>query len=139
MIAVGAWWLATAVLAPAHSLLHVTTPVQVAKALGELYNRGVLLADTGVSLWHLLVGLLVGAVIGIPAGLPIGLNDTAERATRPVVQFLRMISPLSWAPVSVALLGLGDEPVVFLIAAASVWPILINTAAGVHAIDPGYL
>ncbi|OBK95166.1 ABC transporter permease [Mycobacterium asiaticum] len=137
--AIAAWWLATAVLAPSQSLLRETTPVKVAKALVDLYNRGVLLPDAGVSLWRLLVGLLVGAVIGIPAGLLIGLNDTADRATRPVVQFLRMISPLSWAPISVALFGIGNQPVIFLIAAASVWPILINTAAGVHAIDPGYL
>ncbi|MDP7723669.1 ABC transporter permease [Mycobacterium sp. TY814] len=138
-VAVAGWWLATAVLAPSQSLLRETTPVKVVKSLVELYNRGVLLPDTGVSLWRLLVGLLVGAVMGVPAGLLIGLNDTADRATRPVVQFLRMISPLSWAPISVALFGIGDEPVIFLIAAAAVWPILINTAAGVHAIDPGYL
>ncbi|MDT5138232.1 MAG: NitT/TauT family transport system permease protein [Mycobacterium sp.] len=137
--AVAVWWVATAVLAPSQSLLRETTPARVAGALVELFNRGVLLPDTGVSLWRLLVGLLVGAVIGIPTGLLIGLNDTADRATRPVVQFLRMISPLSWAPISVALFGIGNEPVIFLIAAASVWPILINTAAGVHAIDPGYL
>lgn len=138
-IAIALWWLATAVLAPSQSLLRETTPARVAKSLVELYNRGVLLPDAGVSLWRLLIGLLVGAVIGVPVGLLIGLNDTADRATRPVVQFLRMISPLSWAPISVALFGIGNEPVIFLIAAASVWPILINTAAGVHAIDPGYL
>lgn len=98
--AVGAWWLATAVLAPSQSLLRETTPVKVVKSLLDLFNRGVLLPDTGVSLWRLLIGLLVGAVIGVPAGLLIGLNDTADRASRPVVQFLRMISPLSWAPIS---------------------------------------
>jgi NitT/TauT family transport system permease protein len=136
--AVAVWWLATAVLASPQSLLRQTTPGHVARSLVELYNRGVLLADTEVSLWRLLVGLLVAAVIGIPAGLLIGSNDTADRATRPVVQFLRMISPLSWAPISVAIFGIGNEPVIFLIAAAAVWPILINTAAGVHAVDPGY-
>lgn len=137
--AVGLWWLATAVLASPQSLLRQTTPDRVAKSLADLYNRGVLLADTEVSLWRLLVGLLVAAVIGVPAGLLIGMNDTADRATRPVVQFLRMISPLSWAPISVAIFGIGNEPVIFLIAAAAVWPILINTAAGVRAVDPGYL
>lgn len=137
--AIALWWLATAVLAPAQSLLRETTPPRVVSALADLQDRGVLLPDAGVSLWRLLIGLLVGAVIGIPVGLLIGLNDTADRATRPVVQFLRMVSPLSWAPISVALFGIGDEPVIFLIAAASVWPILINTAAGVRAIDPGFL
>jgi NitT/TauT family transport system permease protein len=137
--AVGIWWLSTAVLASPQSLLRQTTPGQVVKSLVELYHRGVLLSDAGVSLWRLLVGLLVAAVIGVPAGLLIGLNDVADRATRPVVQFLRMISPLSWAPISVAIFGIGNQPVIFLIAAAAVWPILINTAAGVHAVDPGYL
>ncbi|BBZ51760.1 ABC transporter permease [Mycobacterium heidelbergense] len=137
--AVALWWLVTAVLASPRSLLRQTTPGHVAKSLVALYNRGVLLADTEVSLWRLLVGLLVAAVIAIPAGLLIGLSDVADRASRPVVQFLRMISPLSWAPISVAIFGIGNEPVIFLIAAAAVWPILINTAAGVHAVDPGYL
>jgi NitT/TauT family transport system permease protein len=137
--AVALWWLVTAVLASPQSLLHQTTPGQVAKSLVDLYKRGVLLADTEVSLWRLLVGLLVAAVIGIPTGLLVGLSNTADRATRPVIQFLRMISPLSWAPISVAIFGIGNEPVVFLIAAAAVWPILINTAAGVHSVDPGYL
>jgi NitT/TauT family transport system permease protein len=137
--AVALWWLATAVLAPPQSLLRETTPGRAASALVELFNRGVLLPDIGISLWRLLVGLLVAGVLGIPAGLLIGMNDAADRAARPVVQFLRMISPLSWAPISVAIFGIGNEPVIFLIAAAAVWPILINTAAGVHAIDPGYL
>jgi NitT/TauT family transport system permease protein len=138
-LAVAVWWLGTAVLASPQSLLHQTTPGQVAKSLAELYKRGVLVSDTEVSLWRLLVGLLVAAVIGVPAGLLIGLNDVADRAARPVVQFLRMISPLSWAPISVAIFGIGNQPVIFLIAAAAVWPILINTSAGVHAVDPGYL
>ena len=64
--AVGIWWLATAVLASPQSLLRQTTPGQVAKSLVELYHRGVLLSDTEVSLWRLLVGLLVAAVIGVP-------------------------------------------------------------------------
>ncbi|OBA63372.1 ABC transporter permease [Mycobacterium sp. 1100029.7] len=138
-VAVAIWWLGSVVLASPQSLLHQTTPAHVAKSLAELYKRGVLVSDTEVSLWRLLVGLLVAAVIGVPAGLLIGLNDVADRATRPVVQFLRMISPLSWAPISVAIFGIGNQPVIFLIAAAAVWPILINTAAGVHAVDPGYL
>ncbi|MEZ0365432.1 ABC transporter permease [Mycobacterium sp. pUA109] len=133
------WWLATSVLAPAQSLLRHAAPGQVAAALTELFGRGVLLPDIAVSVWRLIAGLLVAAVIGIPLGLLLGLSDPAERAARPVIQFLRMISPLSWAPISVALFGIGDEPVIFLIAAAAVWPVLINTAAGVHAVDPGHL
>ncbi|TDZ90602.1 ABC transporter permease [Mycobacteroides salmoniphilum] len=133
------WWLSSSVLSQPHSLLRQTAPDQALPAAIDLLNRGVLLPDVGISLWRLLIGLSLATVIGVPAGLLLGVSTSAERATRPVIQFLRMISPLSWTPIAVAVFGIGSQPVIFLIAAAAVWPILINTTAGVHGIEPGYL
>jgi NitT/TauT family transport system permease protein len=137
--AIGVWWMITTLFSAPDSLLRQTAPQHVVPALGELWTRGVLLADAGISLYRLLIGLLVAAVLGIPAGLLLGLNASAERAATPVVQFLRMISPLSWTPIAVAVFGIGSQPVIFLIAAAAIWPIVLNTIAGVRAIDPGLL
>ena len=39
----------------------------------------------------------------------------------------------------VIVLGVGDAPVIFLLAFAALWPILLNTAAGVAALDPHWL
>jgi NitT/TauT family transport system permease protein len=50
-----------------------------------------------------------------------------------------MVSPLSWAPVAIGLFGIGDRPVYFLVAAAAVWPVVLNTAQGVRSIDHGVL
>jgi len=50
-----------------------------------------------------------------------------------------MISPLSLMPLAVMVLGVGDAPVVFLLSFAAVWPVVINTAAGVAALDPHWL
>jgi NitT/TauT family transport system permease protein len=63
----------------------------------------------------------------------------AERATGALFQLLRMTSPLSWAPVAVLLFGVGDAPVVAIIAATAVWPLVINTAAGVRHVDRDWL
>ena len=60
-------------------------------------------------------------------------------AAMPLFQLLRMISPLSWMPIAVMVLGVGDAPVYFLLAFAAVWPILLNTAAGVARLDPNWL
>lgn len=139
IVAVGAWWLLTTVLCAPHSLLRQTAPQRVVPAVIDLIARGVLLPDAGISLWRLIIGLLVAVVIGIPVGLLLGLSSTADRAAAPIVQFIRMISPLSWAPIAVAVFGIGNQPVIFLIAVAAVWPVLINTAAGVRAVEPGYL
>ncbi|MEE2031780.1 ABC transporter permease [Rhodococcus chondri] len=139
VVAVALWWLITTVLVGPESLIREFAPQYVAPAIADLFSRGVLLPDILASLWRLLVGLLIAATLGIPLGLLLGLSPLVERATMPVMQFLRMISPLSWAPIAVALFGIGHQPVFFLIAAAAVWPIVINTAAGVHSIDPGHL
>lgn len=133
------WWAATSLLCAPQSLLRQTAPQHVLGALTDLASRGVLVPDTIVSLYRLLVGLLIAALAGIPAGLLISLSRTAERAAGPLVAFLRMISPLSWTPITVAVFGIGSQPVIFLIAVAAVWPVLLGTVAGVHSIDPGYL
>ncbi|WP_328394554.1 ABC transporter permease [Nocardia sp. NBC_00416] len=133
------WWILTDLVAGPESLLREFGPQHVPGAAAQLFDRGVLLPDIAVSMWRLLVGLLIAVTVGIPLGLLLGLHAVTERAVAPVVQFLRMISPLSWAPIAVALFGIGNQPVIFLVAAASVWPIVLNTAAGVRAIDPGLL
>ncbi|MEF9604275.1 ABC transporter permease, partial [Paracoccus sp. PXZ] len=76
---------------------------------------------------------------GVPLGLLVGASRLAEAATTPAFQFLRMISPLSWMPVAVMLFGVGDKPICFLLAFAAVWPILLNTAAGVRQLNPQWL
>lgn len=50
-----------------------------------------------------------------------------------------MVSPLSWMPLAVMALGVGEAPVVFLLTFAAVWPIVLNTAAGVMALDRSWL
>lgn len=138
MLSVLLWWAVTASYPP-QSLLHQTSPVKAAAALAGLVRRGVLLPDVSISLWRLVIGLLVAVVVGVPLGLVLGLNKRVERATTPLVQFARMITPLSWTPIAVAVFGIGSQPVIFLIAAAAVWPVVVNTVAGVHAIDPGHV
>ena len=42
-------------------------------------------------------------------------------------------------PIAVMVFGVGDKPIYFLLAFAAVWPILLNTAAGVRQLDPNWL
>lgn len=139
MVAVVLWWFTTSVLSGPESVLRQTAPQHVFPALTGLLERGVLFGDLGVSLWRLLIGLAVATVIGMPLGLLIGSSGVAERAGGPIIAFLRMISPLSWTPIALAVFGIGNQPVIFLIAVAAVWPVLLNTAAGVRGVDPGLL
>ena len=134
-----AWWAATAVGGPGNPMLDALDPTGVPAALLSLLSTGVLLQDLATSTMRLLLGMAIAAAVGIPVGALIGMHHPTRWATAVPVQFVRMISPLSWAPVAVALLGVGSAPVVFLVAAAALWPILLGTAAAVGAIDQRFV
>ena len=46
---------------------------------------------------------------------------------------------IAYYPEGAVVLGVGDAPVYFLLAFAAVWPILLNTAAGVAQLDKNWL
>ncbi len=135
-LAVAVWWAVAAWLAPASSFLARFAPDGALAALVHLVTTGELWPHLATSLRRVLVGLAIGAVIGVPLGLAIGRLPAFARLTGPVFQFVRMVSPLSWTPLAIILLGVGDAPVYFLIAVGGVWPITLNTSAGVAALDP---
>jgi NitT/TauT family transport system permease protein len=84
-------------------------------------------------------GLLWAFLVGAPVGLVIGTSALLERIVQLPFQILRMISPLAWMPVAILAFDGWDAAIVFLIAAAALWPILFATAAGVKRIDPVWL
>ncbi|MEE1654542.1 ABC transporter permease [Brachymonas sp. G13] len=104
-----------------------------------------LIGDAGIyghiwaSLQRVLVGLGLALLIGVPVGLLLGRSALAEQLSGGAFQLLRMISPLSWMPIAVMVFGVGDAPIYFLLTFAAVWPIILNTSAGVKAIDRNWL
>jgi NitT/TauT family transport system permease protein len=133
------WWLGVHLLGGNDSLALRFSPEATLASLGELLLRPELYEHVLVSLKRILLGLLLALLIGVPLGLMIGSYRHLEAATTPAFQFLRMISPLSWMPVVVMLMGVGDQPIYFLLTFAAVWPILLNTVAGVRQLDPRWL
>ncbi|MBV2135039.1 ABC transporter permease [Pseudomonas sp. MAP12] len=135
----GLWWLGVALFGSGSGLAALFSPQATFVSLIELLGRGELYEHIRVSLQRILVGLSLALLVGVPLGLLIGASRQLEWATTPAFQFLRMISPLSWMPVVVMLMGVGDRPIYFLLAFAAVWPILLNTAAGVKSLDQRWL
>lgn len=127
------WWLGTR--GSGNPMAARFAPSGVVQALQHLL-AGDIWPHVLASMRRVLIGLGGALLAGIPLGLLVGCCRWFERSSTVSMQFLRMISPLSWMPIAVMALGVGDAPVYFLLGFAAVWPILINVAAGVHAIDP---
>lgn len=134
-----AWWALIALLAAPGSLTERFSPAAAFESLWRLLVASDLYLHVALSLKRILVGLGLALLIGVPTGLVVGLSRAVEAAVSPAFQFLRMISPLSWMPIAVMVLGVGDQPIYFLLTFAAIWPILLNTAAGVRHLDPAWL
>lgn len=132
----GIWWLASSVIWSANPVISNIGPGDAIPALWDGLLDGDLVSDLGSSLTRLSIGLAIAFIVGLPLGLALGSNRLLEDASTPIVNFLRMISPLAWAPIVIVAFGIGDVPVLFLIAITAVWPIALGTAAGVKAVSP---
>ena len=108
------------------------------QAFPELWNLGKLQAATYASGYRLGAGMLVAVAVGVPIGILMGRVTWFRKLTDSPFQFLRMISPLSWMPITVLVFSAWDDSIIFLVAFASVWPVMYQTAAGLAKVDPAW-
>ncbi|MFN3744909.1 MAG: ABC transporter permease [Hyphomicrobiaceae bacterium] len=135
------WWLGGVMVAnnPRTAAFANFAPGPTLARLADMLARGEVATMTGPSLWRVGLGLLWAIALGVPIGILIGRAPVVREVANIPFQFLRMISPLSWMPISVMAFSSWDGAIIFLIAIAAVWPILFATAAGVRRIDPSWL
>lgn len=138
-VVLGIWWLAVEVLMEPDSIQARLAPGDALTTLARLTAEGDLSDDVLASLRRIIMGLLLAAAMAIPFGLALGSAPLLARTSGGVLGILRNISPLAWTPVAIIFLGVGDAPVVFLIAIGAMWPIMLNTQAGVASLDPTWL
>ncbi len=114
-------------------------PRDTFRSLYELLAQNQLTGHALTSLKRVLVSLLAALLLGVPIGVAVGSSRVLDSSTSGAFQFLRMISPLSWMPIAVMVFGIGDAPIYFLLTITAVWPIILNTSAGVRQLDPRWL
>lgn len=113
-------------------------PIPTFKAFPDLWERGKIQSAVMASGYRLGVGLMIAIAIGVPIGILMGRSKRFREFSNSPFQFLRMISPLSWTPVAVFVFMTWDQSIIFLIAVASVWPVVYSTAAGLAKVDPAW-
>ncbi|HEY2416674.1 MAG TPA: ABC transporter permease [Steroidobacteraceae bacterium] len=132
---VAIWWLLVVVTQSAI----FPTPWQVVTGTVELARDGTLWTDIGASLMRVAVGFLLAVIIAVPLGLWMGWVAGAFATLNPLFQILRPISPIAWIPIAILWFGVGNESPIFLIFMSSVFPMVVQTTAGVHTIERRYL
>lgn len=114
-------------------------PFPTAITLLELIRSGEIFPHIIASVLRVFFGLLFALVVGVPVGLILGLSKRFEMMSVMTFQLVRMVSPLAWMPIAVLIFGMGNAPILFLLAIAGVWPVLLNTSVGVKQVAPTFL
>jgi NitT/TauT family transport system permease protein len=115
------------------------TPLQVVTGVSELVADGSLWEHIFASLGRVGAGFCLAVSLAVPLGLWMGRVESVYAALNPVFQILRPISPIAWIPIAILWFGVGNASPIFLIFIASVFPLIVQTAAGVHTIELRYL
>ena len=118
------------------SFKYIPSPTEIAHALGDLLSTGVLQENLAHTLAAALTGWLLGCVIGVALGTVIGLSRLVWTATSASLDALRALPIVGFVPVAVLLYGFTLRMEVVVATYAAIWPIMINTIAGLRAVHP---
>ncbi len=101
--------------------------------------------DMGIG-WNILnslgrvgVGFGLAALVGIPLGFAIGRFAFLAGMLAPIISLLRPVSPLAWLPIGLLVFEEAGPASIWVIFISSIWPIILNTAAGVASVPQDYL
>ena len=135
VLLIAIWWI---VVAKSDSPIF-PMPWQVVTGAWELVKDGTLWEHIAASLLRVGVGFGLAFLVAIPLGLWMGWVGGAFCTLNPLFQMLRPISPIAWIPIAILWFGVGDMSPIFLIFISSVFPMIVQTTAGVRTIDRSYL
>lgn len=128
-----AWWAGTATKVISPEVL--ASPADVWRALVELYGTGELRQFISASLLRAGAGVAIGVSLGLTLGVSAGLTALGEELIDPTMQMLRAVPFLALIPLFISWFGIDEQFKIFLIAAASAFPMYAYSYLGVRNVD----
>ena len=107
---------------------------------GDPINKISLWTEIRSSLTTFAKGTAIALVVAIPLGLLLGYVKPLRELATPIIEVLRPVAPIAWAPIFIATKALGytwgPALVVFM---GMLFPILTSTIFGVQRIDSSWI
>jgi sulfonate transport system permease protein len=135
---VGLWQLASSTgILPASKL---ASPGSIAHTAYNLVvtnspTYGTLQASLLASCERWAIGLAIGVTIGVLLAILTGLSGVGEGVLDPTLQALRSIPLLGLIPLFIVWFGIGELPKVLFVMLAALFPMYLNTFAGIRGVD----
>ena len=121
--------------------LFLPGPVEIAQALVKLFNdpRTNIWLDLSTSGQEIAVGYGMAIVLGLVLGILMGWYTRFQYALDPYVNFFYSTPRIVLVPIFIIWFGIGWESKVAVIFLGALFPIIINTMAGVRNTDAALL
>ncbi len=117
----------------------IPLPTSIVPALGELIGGGGLGEHILTTVSEAATGLAIAVVIGLSVGTLIAEFRVAERILYPYLIALQTMPKIALAPVLLVWFGFGLGSKIAVAGVISLFPVLVNTIAGLKSCDPGRL
>ena len=115
--------------------LFLATPSQTVLALVKLAETGTLWHHSWVSFQEFIIGFALAVSVGIPIGLVTASSPRAAAMVNPWVSGIYATPIIALAPLLILWFGLGIWSKVAVVISVVVFPVIINTDAGLRATD----
>jgi len=112
----------------------LTSPTMIVQDMAHLIATGELQRHIAASMTRILAGYSVALVAGVFVGVLMGWFKLLDDFIDPIVEVFRPVSPLAILPLAILWLGIGQASKVFVVAYGCVFPIMLNTYAGVRSV-----
>lgn len=137
VVFIGTWQMVTALGLVSPIIL--PTPMETLKDMifvgTNLVTGGYMLTALWITILEVIYGFALAIAIGFTLGVIVGETAFGEKALMPYLVAIDTMPKVAFAPLFVAWLGFGIESKVALAAFIATFPIVVGTAAGLHAAD----
>lgn len=133
-VLLGGWALATETgwVSP----LFLPSPVSVASEASKLMASGELWVAILASTRRVMLGFALAALVAVPLGIIIGVWKPAKAVMDPLISLLRPLPSITWIPLTMLWLGIGEAQKVAIVFLGSWIYILLYTVESAKRVDP---
>lgn len=121
------------------SVLFLAGPSDIALAFVQLFRDGEIWVDIATSGQEIVVGYGMAVVFGLALGLLMGWYTRLQYALDPFVNFFYSTPRIVFLPLFIIWFGIDLTPKIAVIFLGALFPIIINTMAGVRNTDAALL
>ncbi len=115
--------------------LFLVAPSEVIVRSIELLQTGEIQQHTATSAFEFFAGFALSAVVGVFGGLMIGTSKLTRNIATPWISALYSTPTVALSPLLILWFGLGMWSKVIVVFIVSVFPVLVNTQAGIEGAD----